>query len=64
MKNLFLIMGLCFFQCACSNQPQLAEDSGNLLRFSDLASEIKVDYQTVNPVQHSATVGKTPVGTP
>jgi len=64
MKNLFLIISLCIFQCACANHPQPTEDSRALLSFSDLANEITVGYQVGVSKRVPTQVSDTPAGTP
>ena len=64
MKNMFLIINLCLIQCACSSQPQPAEDGRALLSFSDLANEITVGFEDGDSKRVPTPDGDTPVGTP
>jgi hypothetical protein len=64
MKNLILIISLCFFQCACASQPQPTEDSRTLLRFSDLANEITVGFRDGDSKRVPTQVDDTPAGMP
>ena len=45
VKKSLLTIALCAFQGACASQPDVVDDTGTLLSYSDLATEITVGYE-------------------
>ena len=55
---------LCVLQVACASQPAVVSNSGALLSYADLATEITVGYEDLANRKRSIEADDGPVDTP